>query len=96
MIRHRTHSFAVLACIAIGSAFATGATAFVSAVSWLARSCWDFVSPVVAREPSVHTMPHGADADGSVALVAAKSFMLRRAQREYHRLRQAWRTCPAL
>lgn len=95
---HRTHtrSFAVVAMLAIAAALHASAVAVVDAVSRVARTCWNFVAPVLAREPSVASTPPAAALDSGVDLVAAKAYLQRRAQREHDRLRQAWRTCPAL
>lgn len=90
----RLFAIAAIACAAAAGAFASVAVASRDYVVSAVHRAWDFVLDGFRMEASVQPASP-SQREPSVALVAAKAFILRLVKRERPRVTPLWRMCPS-
>ncbi len=91
----RLFAIAAIACAAAAGAFASAAVASRDYVVAAVHRAWDFVVEGLRVTPAVQPVSP-SQREPSVALVAAKAFILRLVKRERPRVTPMWRMCPSI
>lgn len=91
----RLFSIAVIACAAAAGAFASAAVASRDYVVAAVHRAWDFVLDGLQVAAAVQPVSP-SQREPSVALVAAKAFILRLVKRERPQVTPMWRMCPSI
>lgn len=91
----RLFAIAAIACAAAAGAFASAAVASRDYVVAAVHRAWDFVVEGLRVTAAVQPVSP-SQREPSVALVAAKAFILRLVKRERPRVTPMWRMCPSI